>query len=237
MSEAIYLEDSYLKEFEAKVESVASGKFVVLDRSAFYPKSGGQPFDTGILKRKSDGKEFRVVFVIKIDGNISHEVEDCDLKKGDEVIGRIDWERRYAHMKAHTSAHILAEALYRRTGALTTGNQLSDDICRIDSDFDYDPDVIKQVFDDANDVIQKDISVTAKNISREEAEKLPNMTKLAKGLPADIKTVRIVSVGDYDHQADGGTHVKSTSEIGSIEFVKYNSKGKNNKRLYFKVTN
>ena len=234
MGEALYLEDSYLKEFEAKVVKVTDGKFVVLDKTAFYPNSGGQPYDTGVLIRKSDNKEFKVLYVGKFGREISHEVEQ-GLHEGDEVTGKIDWDRRYKHMRAHTAAHILAESLHRNSGAFTTGNQLSEDECRIDSNFEYSPELIERIFKEANEVIEKDLEVTAKTLPRQEAEKLPNMTKLAKGLPAEIKEVRMVSVGDYDMQADGGTHVKSTKEIGRIVFVRYNSKGKNNKRIYFKL--
>lgn len=240
MSEALYLKNSYLKEFSATVKSVKDNKFIVLDKTAFYPKSGGQPHDTGILIRKSDNKQFKVIFVGKFNGEISHEIEPQDnpddgLKENDIVIGKVDWERRYPHMKCHTSAHILAEALYRNSGALTTGNQLGIEKCRLDSNFEYNPDMIKKTFAEANEIARKNLPITMKLVQREEAEKLPNMTKLAKGLPEDIKKVRIIEIGDYDKQADGGTHLKSTGEIDSITFLKYNSKGKNNKRIYFKV--
>jgi misacylated tRNA(Ala) deacylase len=235
MAEALYLNDSYMKEFEAKVVSVKDGKFIVLDKTAFYPNSGGQPYDTGTLVRKSDNKEFKVLFVGKFSGEISHEVEP-GLNEGDEVIGKLDWERRYTHMRCHTAAHILAEALHRQSGALTTGNQLGAEECRIDSNFEYSPELVEKTFQEANEVIQRDLQITSKIMPREEAEKLPNMTKLAKGLPEHIKEVRIISIGEYDVQADGGTHVKSTKEIGKIKFTRYNSKGKNNKRIYFKVT-
>ena len=235
MAKVLYLEDSYMKEFDAKVAKVTDGKFVVLNQTAFYPNSGGQPYDSGLLIRKSDNKEFKVVFVGKFNGEISHEIKSDGLQEGDEVTGKIDWNRRYAHMKAHTSAHILAESLHRNSGALTTGNQLGADMSRIDSDFEYSPELIEKIFNEANEMIAKDLEIKAEIMSREEAEKLPNMTKLAKGLPLEIKKVRIVNIGDYDRQADGGTHVKSTKEIGKIEFVKYNSKGKNNKRIYFKI--
>lgn len=235
MAKALYLDNSYLKEFTAKVIYIKDGKFIVLDQTAFYPNSGGQPFDTGIIRRKSDGKEFKVVFVGKFDGEISHEVEAPGLAEGDEIIGNIDWERRYAHMKAHTSAHILAEALYRNTGALTTGNQLAAEKCRIDSNFEYEKEKIEKTFTEANEILNKNLPISIIYMPREEAEKLPNMTKLAKGLPPEIKVVRIIEIGDYDKQADGGTHVKSTGEIKTISFLEYNSKGKDNKRIYFKV--
>ena len=235
MAKALYLEDSYLKEFEAVVVKVIDNKFVILDQTAFYPNSGGQPNDTGVMIRKTDNKEFKVVYVAKFEGDVSHEIENCELKEGDKIIGNIDWQRRYAHMKAHTAAHILAESLYRNSGAFTTGNQLSADECRIDSNFEYSPELIEKTFKEANEIIAKDLPITSRTMPREEAERLPNMTKLAKGLPPEIKEVRIVNIGDYDQQADGGTHVKSTKEIGNMQFIKYNSKGKGNKRIYFKV--
>ena len=237
MVQALYLKDSYLKEFEAKVVSVKDNKFVVLDKTAFYPNAGGQPYDIGVMIRKGDNKEFKVVYVGKFSGEISHEVAEQGLEEGDEINGKIDWDSRYGHMRAHTAAHILAESLYRNSGALTTGNQLGIEKCRIDSNFQYNKELIEKTFKESNEVIQKDLPVTAGFMPREEAEKLPNLTKLAKGLPPEIKEVRIVKIGDYDSQADGGTHVKSTKEVGKIEFLEYNSKGKNNKRIYFKVVN
>jgi misacylated tRNA(Ala) deacylase len=228
--------DSYQKEFEATVTSVKDGKFITLDQTLFYPNSGGQPHDTGKIIRLSDNKEFNVVYVGKFSGEISHQIEpENELIQGDKIKGIIDWERRYNHMKAHSAAHILAESLFRNSGALTTGNQLSENECRIDSNFEYSPELIEKTFKEANEVIEKDLPITAEVIPREKAQSLPNLTKLAKGLPESIKEVRVLSIGDYDKQADGGTHVKSTKEIGKIEFVKYNSKGKNNKRIYFKV--
>lgn len=237
MAKALYLDDSYMQEFEAVVSKVTDGKYIVLDQTAFYPNSGGQPYDTGRIIRKSDNKEFKVVYVGKFHGEISHEADTEGLNEGDEIIGKIDWPRRYSHMRAHSAAHVLSEALYRNSGALTTGNQLSTDECRIDSNFEYSPELVEKIFKEANEVIQRDLPITAEYLPREEAEKLPKLTKLAKGLPLEITEVRILSIGDYDQQADGGTHVKSTKEVGKIEFVKYNSKGKNNKRIYFRVKN
>jgi len=235
MNQPLYLKDSYLKEFETKVKEIKDDKFVILEETAFYPNSGGQPFDTGKLIRKSDNKEFKVLFVGKFSGEISHEVEP-GLNEGDDVKGVIDWDRRYKLMRVHSAAHIVAESLFRNSNALTTGNQLSLEECRLDSNFEYSPELIEKTFAEANEVIAKDLPITYEMMSREEAEKLPNLTKLMKGLPEQIKEVRVLSIGDYDQQADGGTHVKSTKEIGKVEFVKYNSKGKNNKRIYFKLT-
>jgi len=242
MTEALYLKDSYLKEFEAEVVNVKdSGKgsmFITLDKTAFYPNSGGQPYDTGMMRRKSDGKEFKVMFVGKFDGDISHEVQSTEgaaLTHGDRIVGKIDWERRYSHMKAHTAAHIISEAFHRLTGAMITGNQLSGDESRVDGNFEYSPELVQNIFREANSVVERDLPISVSFMKREDAEKLPLLTKLAKGLPPEMKEVRIISIGDYEQGADGGTHVKSTKEIGKITFTKYNSKGKDNKRIYFKA--
>jgi len=238
MAEALYLEDSYLKEFEAKVISVTDGKFIVLDKTAFYPNSGGQPHDIGIIVRKSDNKEFKVTYTGKFKGEISHEIENPEgdqLKEGDEITGKINWETRYEHMKMHTAAHVVSEASNRITGAMITGNQLGAEQSRIDGNFDYSPEKVKAIFEEANKVVKQDLPVTCEFISRKDAEEMPLLTKLAKGLPPEVDNIRIISIGDYEKGADGGTHVKSTKEIGKIVFVKYASKGKDNKRIYFKL--
>jgi len=238
MANALYLKDSYLKEFEAKVTSVANGKFIVLDQTAFYPKSGGQPNDTGIIIRKSDNKEFKVVFVGKFNNEISHEIENPEktqLQEGDEVIGKIDCDKRYAHMKMHTAAHIVSEASHRITGAMITGNQLGAEQSRIDGNFEYSPEKVQAIFEEANKIVEQDLPVTAEFLTREEAENIPQLTKLAKGLPPEVKEVRMLSIGNYEKGADGGTHVKSSKEVGKIIFEKYASKGKDNKRIYFKL--
>ena len=113
MAKALYMDDCYLKEFEAVVKNVTKGKFVVLDRTAFYPNSGGQPYDTGVMIRQSDKKQFIVVYVGKFDGEISHEVGEEGLQIGDKVIGKINWERRYKLMRSHTAAHVLSAIFHK----------------------------------------------------------------------------------------------------------------------------
>ena len=110
MKNALYMTDSYLKEFEATVESVKDDKFVILNQSAFYPNGGGQPHDTGSMI--CNGEEYPVVFVGKFSGQISHEVSKVGLKAGDIVKCKIDWDRRYRHMRMHTAAHIIDAILY-----------------------------------------------------------------------------------------------------------------------------
>ncbi|UCC91809.1 MAG: alanyl-tRNA editing protein [Candidatus Aenigmatarchaeota archaeon] len=236
--DALYMDDSYTKEFEAKVESVTKGGenkfFVVLDKTAFYPNSGGQPHDTG--KFVKEGVEYPVVYVGKFSGKISHEVSKEGLKEGDVVKGAIEWERRYALMRMHTAAHIISEVFHRDSGAFITGNQLDFEKSRIDFSLeDFDREKMTEYFAKANEIVGKDLNVKTYSLPREEAMKIENITKLANVLPPDVKELRIVEIEGFDIQADGGTHVKSTKEIGKIEFIKAENKGKNNRRVYFKV--
>jgi len=236
--DALYMDDSYTKEFEAKVGSVNKGGenkfFVVLDRTAFYPDSGGQPHDTG--KFVKDGVEYPVVYVGKFSGKISHEVSKEGLKEGDVVKGVVDWERRYLLMRMHTAAHLICEIFHKDSGALITGNQLGLDKSRIDFSLEnFDREKMSGYFAKANEIVEKDLEVKTYFLPREEAMKIEGITKLANALPPNIKELRIVEIGDFDIQADGGTHVKSTKEIGKIEFLKAENKGKNNRRVYFKI--
>lgn len=232
--EALYLKDHYLKEFDAEVVEVKDDKYLVLDQTAFYPSSGGQPHDTGVISK--DGEEFKVVYCGKFDGKISHEVDKPGLKVGDKVHCVLDWDRRYKLMRSHTAAHIISEVIHRESGALITGNQLDVDKSRTDfSVDDYDPEKMEEYIAKANEIVEKDLPVTVEFVPREEAMKIPQVSKLAKGLPESLKTIRLVRIGDFDVQGDGGTHVKSTMEIGKIEMVSCKNKGKNNRRMYFKV--
>lgn len=235
MAEALYMDECYLKEFDAKVINVKDGKFVVLDRTAFYPSSGGQPHDTGRIIRKSDNQEFNVVYAGKFSGEISHEIENGeDLKEGDEIHGMIDWERRHRLMRMHSASHVLSGVFQKKAGALITGNQLDIDKSRIDFSLEnFDRDKISEYIRKSNDIIEKDLAIKIYKVAKEEAEKDPSMIKLAKGLPEGIKELRIVDIEGFDRQPDGGTHVKSTSEIGKIIFLKAKNQGKTNRRVYF----
>ncbi len=239
MTKSLYMNDCYLKEFEATVSKVSGngekeGKFIALDQTAFYPNSGGQPWDEGTISK--DGAEFRVVFVGKFSGEISHEVDKSGLKPGDKVKCKIDWERRYKHMRMHTAAHIICGILYHDVGALITGNQLGSDKTRIDFSLEnFDREKILECIRKANDIVQKDCEILISEMPREDVEKNPELVRLAKGLPPGIKVLRMVEIVGLDIQPDGGTHVKSTKEVGTIEFIKAENKGKNNRRMYFKL--
>ena len=232
MNNALYMDDSYLKEFEATVESVKDYKYIVLDKTTFYPNVGGQPYDTGVLIR--DGEEFPVAYVGKFSGQISHEVSKLGLEEGDKVIGKINWERRYKLMRMHTAAHLLSGVFHTKLGALITGNQKDVEKSRMDFDLeDFDKEKIEEMVSLANEIVKKYLPVKVYYRAREEAMKIPGIIKLANALPPDIDKLRIVEIEGVDIQADGGTHVKSLKEIGTIEVVKIENKGKSNRRLYF----
>jgi misacylated tRNA(Ala) deacylase len=232
MTQALYMDNSYLKEFGAKVVS-ANGKYVVLDKTAFFPKGGGVEHDRGII-RKKDNKEFRVIYTGKFEGNISHEVDAEGLMPGDEVHCTLDWERRYLLMRYHTAAHVLSGVLGREFNLMMTGNQLTTEKGRIDFNMEnMDAENIKTAVDRANQLIEQDLPVEIYYLTKEEAEKDPALFKLAIGFPHNLEKIRVVDIKSFDAQADGGCHVKSLREIGRIVFQEAVNKGKNNRRVYF----
>lgn len=241
MTEALYFLDCYLREFEATVEKVTDDKYVVLDRTAFYPESGGQPNDTGKLVRDGDGAEFEVVYVGKFNGDISHEIAQAgenaasNLKAGDRVKGVIDWDRRYRHMRMHTATHVIANVIEKEAGAQITGNQLGLDQSRVDFSLEaFDRDKFAEYEKIANEVITQNHPVNFDLVSRKEAEeKLSRLTTLAKGFSEEIKEVRLVEIEGVTIEACGGSHLKNTGEIKGIKIEKLQNKGKSNRRMYF----
>lgn len=230
----LYLDDCYLKEWEAEVVK-ADKKFIVLDRTAFYPNSGGQPWDEGEMVR-TDGNLFRIVFVGKFGGDISHEVDREGLNAGDKVKCRINWDRRYTFMRYHTAAHIISAVVNKETGAMITGNQIGLDKTRFDFSLDnFDRELIQGYEQKANEIIKKNLPVSTKFLPRDEVMNDPDLVKLAKGMPDSIQTFRIVDVEGFDRQACGGTHVRNTKEIGTLKILNLENKGKNNRRMYFKL--
>ncbi len=239
MTEALYFLDCYLKEFEATVEKVTDDIFVVLDCTAFYPESGGQPSDTGKLVRESDGAEFSVLYAGKFNGEISHEIAGENvsngLKAGDKVKGFIDWDRRYRHMRMHTATHVIANVIEKEAGAQITGNQLGLDQSRVDFSLEaFDRDKFAEYEKIANDLVARKSPVNLYLVSRKEAEeKLSRLTTLAKGFSDEIEEVRMVEIEGVTIEACGGTHVKNTEEIKGIKIAKLQNKGKSNRRMYF----
>jgi misacylated tRNA(Ala) deacylase len=232
MTKALYLDDSYLKGCDATVASVKDGKYVVLDQTIFYPKGGGQPCDTGKIAKED--ASYDVVYVGKFSGEISHEVDRSGLKEGDKIHCALDWERRYKLMRCHTAAHVFASLLCTGTGALVTGNQLEEDKIRFDFSLEkFDPEILRQYLDRANELFRKDVRVRWYELPREEALKIPGVVKMAEAFPPNIPRLRIVEIVGVDKQADGGTHVRNLKEVGQIRVLKTENKGKHNRRVYF----
>jgi Ser-tRNA(Ala) deacylase AlaX len=228
----LYLENCYLKEFDSVVEE-ANDRLVKLRETAFYPNSGGQPNDTGKLIRDKKGI-YEVINVFKQGKAIIHELDKEGLMTGDKIHGIIDWARRYKLMRMHTASHLLSALINKECGALITGNQLGIDKSRIDFNLEkFDREKFYEFCQKANEFIKKGVPIKTYFLSKREVSKLP--TLLAKGLPPNLEKIRIVEIEGIDIQADGGTHVKNLSEIGEIEVVKLENKGKNNRRIYFKL--
>lgn len=232
MTEMLYLEDSYLKEFDAKIAEIINDKFVILDKTAFYPESGGQLCDMGKLIAGS--KEYEVLNVKKDKGKIFHELNSIEgLSINSLVHGRIDWQRRYVLMQMHTAAHILSAIIHQATNALITGNQLGLEQSRIDFNLEhFDREALKEHIKSANEIVKWNLPIKAYFVPFDQLLN-DSLCKLAKGLPPGLKEVRIVEIENFDKQADAGTHVKSTSEVGSIKLIRTENKGKDNRRIYF----
>jgi misacylated tRNA(Ala) deacylase len=234
VTKALFLVDSYLKESEATIASVKDEKYVRLDQTVFYPKGGGQPHDTGKIFKGNE--VYNVVYVGKFSGEISHEVDHAGLQTSDAVYCSLNWERRHKLMRSHTAAHVFAALLNKGTGALITGNQLEEDHVRFDFNLEkFDRPLLEEYLAKANRLFGTDVPVKWYELPKEEAMKIPGVVKMAKAFPPDLPALRIVEIVGFDRQADGGTHVRNLREVGKIELVKTENKGKNNRRIYFKL--
>ena len=234
MTVALFLIDSYLKVSDGTVVSVKDGKYVVLDQTIFYAKGGGQPHDTGVIFRGKDA--FNVVYVGKFQGETSHEVDHVGLQPGDKVQCVLNWKRRYKFMRSHTAAHVLASLLNKGTGALITGNQLEEDHVRFDFSLEkFDKALLEEYLSKANSLFGTDVLVKWYELPRKEALEIPRIIKMAEAFPPNLPMLRIVEIEGLDKQADGGTHVRNLKEVGKVELIKTENKGKNNRRIYFKL--
>jgi len=237
MTELLYQIDSYIREFSAKVVKI-NQNIIVLDRTAFYPKTGGLESDTGYIVKED--KKYRVVQV-RIDkesGDVLHELESLpiDIKEGDEVMGILDWDRRYRLMRLHTAAHILSAIMYRDYNALITGGNIYPEYAYDDYSIEiFDRKIFEDAIAKANEIVKRNLEVKIYWLERDEAMKIPGIVKLASRLPPNVEKLRIVEIPGIDIQADGGPHVRNTQEIGEIVFIKAENKGRNRKRLYYTV--
>ena len=238
MTEALYQNDSYLKTFEATVTAIdQENKTIVLDRTAFYPGGGGQPSDQGKIQAGQD--EFIIQKVKKAGGDILHFVlDDKPLPlPGTRVKGQIDWDHRYQLMRTHTAMHILCGVIFRDYGASVTGGNMDPLKGRMDFEFEtMQKELVQEIEKAVNQEVANARPVKISILPREEAFQIPDLIRTKINLlPEGIKEVRVVEIEGLDIQADGGTHVGNTSEVGKIRVVDYKSKGKINKRIYVEV--
>jgi misacylated tRNA(Ala) deacylase len=236
MTEQLFQTDSYLKEFEAKVAAVnAEENAVALDRTAFYPGGGGQPNDLGWLVV---GGRSPAVTNVKRQGELIWHRLDGELPPaGATVTGRLDWEHRYKLMRTHTALHLLCGVVWRDYGALVTGGNMEPLQGRMDFEFEtLRGELVREIEDKVNVEIQRGHEVRVKILPRAEAFRIPDLIRTKINLlPENITQVRTVEIVGLDLQADGGTHVANTREVGYVRVVDYKSKGRINKRIHIEL--
>jgi misacylated tRNA(Ala) deacylase len=231
MTQPLYQQDSYLAEFDALVTAVEPDG-VVLDRSAFFPGGGGQPADTGTLTH--GGAQLRVSGSQRRDGRVVVLGDGGPLPPaGAAVRGRVDWERRYALMRTHTALHMLAGVIGRDHGALVTGGNMEPLKARMDFELPgMSAEVAESVAAALRAEVAADRPVQVAFLTPEEFAARPELIRTKTNLlPPGLEVVRVIDIEGLDRQADGGTHVARTGEVGGVHVVGHESKGKGNKRL------
>jgi Ser-tRNA(Ala) deacylase AlaX len=234
VTELLYLRDSYLRETDATVQSACESA-VVLDRTVFYPGGGGQPADTGVLRWP--GGERRVTEMRRDGETVWHVLEGPAPADGTGVHAVLDWERRYAVMRHHSALHVLVGAVYRLFNARVTGGAIYADRARMDFTLeDLNKERVADIERETNRVLGEDRLIAVRFVTPEEFAR-SDLVRLARDLvPKDLERIRVVEIEGYDAQADGGTHVARTGEVGGLRIAKTENKGKANRRLEIQLT-
>jgi len=238
MTELLFHTDAYLQEFDATITSVVEeSRAVILDKTAFYPGGGGQPCDFGTLL--VDGVTYSVDKVKKQGDDVLHFLGgDVPLPVPNSAShGTLDWVRRYKLMRTHTALHVLCGTVFRDYGAQVTGGNMEPLKGRMDFEFEsMKGEFVREIEAAVNKEVGEARDVRVKILPREEAFQIPDLIRTKINLlPEGIQEVRTVEIVGLDLQADGGTHVNNTNEVGKIRVVDYKSKGAINKRLYIEV--
>jgi misacylated tRNA(Ala) deacylase len=230
MTDLLYHHDSYLKEFEAVVIDAAENS-VELDRTAFYPGGGGQPHDVGVVV--AGGLDYPVTRVGSSGGRIMHQIDGPIPRAGTPITGKVDWERRYELMRTHTALHILCGVVWRDYGALVTGGDMRPGEARMDFELEQmSAQFAHEIEERINEEVTAAREILVNKVTREEAEEIPDLIRTKINLlPPGIREVRTIDISGLDLQADGGTHVANTLEVGEIRVIGHESKGRINKRL------
>ena len=238
MTELIYQTDSYCQTFTAAVTAVdEAAHAVLLDRTAFYPGGGGQPYDLGVLR--FSGQEAELERSRKGPEGIWHVVAaGVPLPvAGTTVVGQLDWDRRYRLMRTHTALHILCGVVFRNYRAQVTGGDMEPLQGRMDFEFEsLTHDLVGKIEEAVNAEVAAARPVRVQILPRETAFQIPDLIRTKINLlPPGISEVRTVELVGLDLQADGGTHVANTAEVGQVRVVDYKSKGRINKRIYIEM--
>ena len=232
--------DAYEQQATGLVAAVVEDQppYVVLDRTVFYPGGGGQPADRGLLRRASDGRVWGVTAARKVDGEIAHLLDEGDAANGlpapgDELATEIDWPRRYLLMRTHTALHILCGVVWRDWGAQVTGGNMEPGSGRMDFEFErMSGELVEEIERRVNAEVEAARDIRVAILPRAEAFAIPDLIRTKINLlPPGIEEVRTVEIVGLDLQADGGTHVANTREVGPIRVAGYESKGRINKRI------
>ena len=230
--------DAYARTIEARVAAVEPGEptVVVLDRTVFYPGGGGQPSDRGLVIRAADGRSWTVRGARKVDGEIVHELEPDGGEPpavGDIVQVDLDWARRLALMRTHTALHALCGVVWRDYGALVTGGNMEPGSGRMDFEFErMSGDLVDAIESTVNAELAASRDVRVNVLPRAEAFAIPDLIRTKINLlPPGIEEIRTIEIVGLALQADGGTHVANTREVGQIHVTGYESKGRINKRI------
>ncbi len=234
-TELVYLKDCYAKELEAKV-TAAEGNGVELDKTIFYPEGGGQESDSGTIEWNSS--KSRVKFVRKSPGRVLHELEGGVPAAGTEVKLKLDWEKRYREMRMHSAQHLLSSIVLDKWNASTVGNQIHAEQSRMDfAPIKFSQKMLEEAKKEFDKIVDGGREIKIEFTSRENALKSVDEKRrvLFDRLPEAIKEIRLVEIVGADRCPCGGTHVKNTKEIGHIEFVKRENKGRERERVSFKL--
>jgi len=238
MTELLYQKNSYVQEFKASVLAIdVENHAILLNQTAFYPGGGGQPHDTGWIIH--DQLTIDVQLVKKTGVEVWHFLNpDFHLPRpGSTVNGKINWERRLQLMRTHSAMHVLCGVVFRDYGALVTGGNMDPLEGRMDFEFEtLTKDLVQIIEDTVNAEIQKNHPVRIQILPRDEAFQIPDLIRTKINLlPEGIQEIRTIEIVGLDLQADGGTHVNATKEIGKAHIIDYKSKGKINKRIYLRL--
>jgi len=230
VTDELYSTDAYAREVEARIVDADGGR-VVLDRTVFYPGGGGQPHDIGALV--TGDRSLPVTRVERDGGQIWHTVDGAPPAVGATVLARLDWERRYTLMRVHTAMHALCAVMWNRYLCPVTGSEMKVGEGRLDVELpEWDPAERDRIEEELNRELARDLPVLVSFLPREEADRDPSLIRTKVSLlPPSLRTVRIVDIAGLDRQADGGTHVRSTGEVGLVSLTKVETKGRSFRRL------